>query len=464
MPDLNLKKFIEDYPEVSSVVGDIDKIQYQNLSIDSRTIQAGQFFIPLKGENFDGHEFIADVVEKNVGGIVVESDWYSYQNNSEILGKIPVVIVDNTLDFLQKLSNWHRSHFNIPIVGITGSNGKTTLREMVTKILLNKFVVLSNQGNKNNHIGVPLTILKIQSSHELGVIEIATNHPGEIALLTELINPMFGIITNIGKGHIGFFGSLEAIYKEKTALYEKMRAGSVIFLNMEDKYLKNYESSLEIIRIGKSDENDYWGKIISVDDQGRVKFSINNLEEIQLKITGEHHFNNALLAAAIGLHFKISIEKIKETLEDFEPVDQRMQIYKVNDLLIIDDSYNANPDSSRSAIDYLAKLSSIKGRKILAFGDMLELGDFGEQEHYSLGEFISNKTIDVVFLFGPLSIMIKKGLAENNSFAGETYWYETQQEIIEHLRKILTSNDALLVKGSRGMKMENILNNLFNQN
>jgi UDP-N-acetylmuramoyl-tripeptide--D-alanyl-D-alanine ligase len=141
-----------------------------------------------------------------------------------------------------------------------------------------------------------------------------------------------------------------------------------------------------------------------------------------------------------------------------------MQIYKVNDLLIINDSYNANPDSSRSAIDYLAKLSSIKGRKILAFGDMLELGDFGGQEHYSLGEFISNKTIDVVFLFGPLSIMIKKGLTENNSFAGKTYWYETQQEIIEHLRKILTPNDALLVKGSRGMKMENILNNLFNQN
>jgi UDP-N-acetylmuramoyl-tripeptide--D-alanyl-D-alanine ligase len=186
--------------------------------------------------------------------------------------------------------------------------------------------------------------------------------------------------------------------------------------------------------------------------------------EIQLKIPGTHHFNNALMAAAIGLYFDIPIESIKETLENFEPVSQRMQVYTVDGVLIINDAYNANPDSSRSAIEYLSQLSFIKGRKIIAFGDMLELGDFGEQEHYSLGEFISNQSIDMVFLFGPLAKMIEKGIAENNSFSGKTYWYETHQKITEHLKKIIAPNDALLIKGSRGMKMENILTNLFNQN
>lgn len=464
MPDLTLKMFLEDYPEVISVSGDVDKIQYQNLSTDSRTLQKGQFFIPLKGENFDGHEFIRDVIKKNVGGVVVESSWYSKQDHHKIFEKTPCIIVDNTLNFMQKLSNWHRSHFNIPIIGITGSNGKTTIRKMITEILSDKFAVLSNVGNQNNHIGVPLTLLKLQSSNEVAVIEIGTNHPGEIALLTELVNPSFGIITNIGKGHIGFFGSLNAIYKEKTALFDNMRNGSVIFLNMDDTYLKKYETSLRTIRIGTSDKFDYWGKIISIDEFGAVKFDMNNLTEIQLKVPGVHHFHNALIAAAVGLQFDISISEIKETLENFEPVNQRMQVYKVNGVWIINDAYNANPDSSRSAIEYLAELSSIKGRKIIAFGDMLELGDFGEQEHYSLGKFISNKSIDMIFLFGPLAKSIKKGIAENNSFAGETYWYGTHQEITEHLRKILAPNDALLIKGSRGMKMENILNNLFNQN
>lgn len=462
--DLNLKLFIEDYPKVSSSSGIIDDIDYQNFSIDSRTLQPGQFFIPLKGENFDGHEFITEAIEKSAKGIAVQWDWYSQKSKTEFPNELAIMVVENTLDFLQKLSSWHRSHFNIPIIAITGSNGKTTTRKMITEILSNNFAVLSNEGNQNNHIGVPLTLLKLRLDYEMAVIELGSNHPGEIALLTELVNPGIGIITNIGKGHIGYFGSLEAIYGEKTALFENIRSGSVIFLNMEDPFLSNYKTSVKTIRVGISDSYEYWGKVVSVDELGCVRFSINNLIEIQLKIPGGHNFYNALMAAAVGLHFDISINEIKETLGNFQAISQRMQVYRVNEVLIINDAYNANPESARAVIDYLADLSSVKGRKIIAIGDMLELGDLGEKEHFLIGKFICDRSIDLVFLFGPLSIKIKEGLLENNSFKGEAYWYATHKEIVNHLEKILAPDDALLVKGSRGMKMENILNNLFSKN
>jgi UDP-N-acetylmuramoyl-tripeptide--D-alanyl-D-alanine ligase len=462
--DLNLKQFIKDYPEVSLSSGMIDDIDYQNFSIDSRTLQPGQFFIPLKGENFDGHEFVPDVIEKKAKGIVVQSDWYSQRNKTDFPKELAIIAVENTLDFLQKLSAWHRSHFNVPIIAITGSNGKTTTRKMIVEILSNKFAVLSNEGNQNNHIGVPLTLLSLRPDYEMAVIELGSNHPGEIALLTELVNPGAGVITNIGKSHIGYFGSLEAIYKEKIALFEKMRSGSVIFLNMEDPYLCNYKALVKTIRVGTSDNYEYWGKVVSMDELGCIKISINNLIEIELKIPGILHFNNALMATAIGLHFDIAINEIKEALENFQSANQRMQVYSVNGVLIINDAYNANPDSTRAAIDYLSGLSSVKGRKIIAIGDMLELGNFGEREHLLIGKFISEKSIDLIFLFGPLSVKIKEGLFESDSFKGEAYWYETQEEIVDHLKKILAPNDALLVKGSRGMKMENILNNLFSKN
>ncbi|NIW80641.1 MAG: hypothetical protein GWN16_14805, partial [Calditrichae bacterium] len=317
----------------------------------------------------------------------------------------------------------------------------------------------------------PLTLLKIQPDHEIAVIEIGTNHPGEIALLTQLVNPTVGVITNIGKGHIGYFGSLEAIYLEKTALFDNMESGSVIFKNMEDSFLRNYyRNSLTTVRVGKSKSYDYWGNITSMDRLGCVRFSINSGEqptgagEIQLRIPGTHHFNNALMATAIGLHFDLPINEIKETLENSQPASQRMQVYEENGVLIINDAYNANPDSTCAAIDYLVNLHAAKGRKLIALGDMLEMGDFGEQEHFTVGRYINGKPIDFVFLFGPLSAMIKEGILQTNSFKGNVYWYESHEEIAVHLEKILAPNDVLLVKGSRGMKMERVLNRLFGKN
>lgn len=463
--DPKFKEFLATYPGFVSSTGKVENIPYQNLSIDSRTIQPGQFFIPLKGENFDGHEFVAAAVEKGASGIAVEAQWYSEQGQGRFPEGVSVIVVKDTLDFLQKLSTWHRQHFMIPVVAITGSNGKTTVRKMIAEILSGKYTVLTNEGNQNNHIGVPLTLLRISASHQVAAIELGTNHPGEIAMLTDLIKPDVGVITNIGKGHIGFFGSVEAIYKEKTRLFDSMKSGSVIFKNMEDAFLRNYQNSdLKVIRVGSSPSYDYHGRIISSDQFGCVKFSINGIAEISLRIPGLHLFQNALMAAAVGLFFGISAEDIKSRLEDFQPAKQRMQIYEKDGVLIINDAYNANPDSTVAAIDYLANLPAVKGRKIIAIGDMLEMGDFGEEEHRMIGKFINGKPIDFVFLYGPLSAMIKKGIIETNSFKGEMHWCETHEEIANHLAKILAPDDVLLIKGSRGMRMENVLKNLFKRN
>lgn len=463
--DPKLKDFLEDYSGFDKRLGPIEKLQYQNISTDTRSIKAGQFFIPLRGENFDGHEFVQDAIAKKASAIAIQSNWYSEQEEMSFPKDLTVIVVENTLDFLQKLSAWHRSHFDISIIAITGSNGKTTLRKMVADLLANKYEVLTSEGNQNNHIGVPLTLLKIQSVHEIAVIEMGTNHPGEITMLTQLVNPTIGIITNIGKGHIGYFGSLEAIYQEKTALFDNMKTGSIILKNMEDGFLRKYQrEAVEMINVGTSEKNDYWGRIISLNRLGCLKFSINHRAEIQLKIPGIHHFQNALMASAIAMHLDITIDHIVTTLQNFEPVNQRMQVYEENNVLIVNDAYNANPDSTRAAIDYLANLRNKRGKKILALGDMLEMGHFGEQEHLTVGKYVNGKPIDFVFLFGPLSTRIKEGILQTNSFKGEIYWYETHEEIADHLKKILAPNDVLLVKGSRGMKMENVLNNLFGKN
>lgn len=460
----NIANFLEDYDGFSSSSGAVAGINYQKLSIDSRTLRAGEFFIALKGDNFDGHEFVANALKKHASGIAAQSSWYAHKED-----KLPpdaaLIIVKDTLDFLQKLSTWHRSHFNIPIIAITGSNGKTTLRKMVSEILADKFNVLRSEKNQNNHIGVPLTLLKLRSNHEAAVLELGTNHPGEIGFLTELANPAIGVITNIGKGHIGYFGSLEAIYREKTSLFERMRSGSLIFKNIDDVFLKKYKhNSIRMVQVGTSENCDYRGRIISTDRYGCVKFSINDMAEIQLKIPGAHHFRIALMATAIGLHLDIPIGAIKQILEKFQTENQRMQLSEENGILVINDTYNANPDSTRAAIEYLADLQISKGKKIIVLGDMLEMGDFGEEEHIGVGKFINGKSIDFVFLFGPLSRQIKTGIIETNSFKGEVHWYATHEEVAAHLKKILAPNDAMLVKGSRGMKMENVLKNIFGKN
>lgn len=454
-------QFFKKYPGYISHSGPLDAVRYQEVSIDSRRIKAGELFIALRGENFDGHSFLQQALEKNAAGVVVDAQWTRQSSGQIPRENAAVIVVKDTLNFLQELSAWHRNQFSIPVLGVTGSNGKTTVRNMIVEILSKKYRVASNEGNQNNHIGVPLTLLKIEAGHQMAVIELGSNHPGEIDFLTRLIQPTMGLITNIGKGHIGYFGDLDSIYREKTALFQRLSTDSTIFKNMEDPYLKNYRrSGLKTITVGYSDKYDVWGTEDSVDQLGCVKFTLNGTTSIQLKIPGSHQFGNALLAAAVGLESGVASRGIKEVLENFTAVKQRMEIFERRGILIVNDAYNANPDSTRAAIDYLVSLPGRKGKKILALGDMLELGDFAEKEHEAIGRYIAGKPVDFVFLYGPLSPFVEKGLKKNDSGAIRFFRYETHEEIARHLDKILAPGDVLLLKGSRGMIMETILQKL----
>lgn len=455
------KDFLEQYQGVQFSGGNPGAADYRKISIDSRTLQPGEWFLALQGENHDGHAFIPQALKKNAAAIVVEKRWLEQHKELKQSGH-PVMAVKDSLDFLQQLAAWHRRRFSFPLIGLTGSNGKTTTREMIAEILSARYKVFRSRGNKNNHIGLPLMLLQLSDEVEIAVIEMGTNHPGEIALLSSLAQPTAGVITNIGKGHLGFFGSLEEVYREKTALFDGLDPAAPIFINMEDRFLRKYpREGRAAIRSGYSKGYDAWGRIEFIDRLGRVKFRLNDKVSIQLKVPGTHQVGNALLAAAVGLHFGTGEADIREALENFSPAEKRMEIFEKDGAVFINDAYNANPDSMRAAVNYLMVIKQGRGKRILVLGDMLELGEFAKMEHHSLGEYIAERPVDFVFLYGPESRIMQATIEESGKRKERAFWYDSHEKIALHLKKILAPHDTVLVKGSRGMAMEKVFDHLW---
>ncbi len=451
-----LAGFLQQYDGFLQSSAEVAGIEYRRLSIDSRTIQDGEFFVAIAGEVHDGHKFALQALEKGAAAIAVSGEWFDAND-------MPAgcVVVKDTLDFLQQLAAWHRRHFDIELVGITGSNGKTTTRDMIAAVLSKKYRVFCSKGNKNNHIGLPLMLLELDESIEIAVIEMGTNHPGEIGHLAALAAPTSAVITNIGKGHIGFFGSKENIFREKTSLFDALTENGILFQNMEDPFLFRYQhESARATTVGLSEAMDVYGEQTGMDATGRVVFRVNGGTDIQLNIPGRHNLMNALLATAVGMHYQVSEAEIKQALESFEATSQRMDAFEWNGMLVINDAYNANPDSVRAAIDYVASLEKADRLKILALGDMLELGQFEDEEHFKLGEFIAGLPIDHVFLYGPLARKIEAGVQQHKDSAVKASWHKTHAEIADGIRKVAGAGDVLLLKGSRGMRMEKILDEL----
>ncbi|RMH84620.1 MAG: UDP-N-acetylmuramoyl-tripeptide--D-alanyl-D-alanine ligase [Calditrichaeota bacterium] len=454
----SLMSFLKGYRGFRATVGGMPRIPYERISIDSRTLQPGDIFVALRGERHDGHDYIRRALRKGAAAVVVEETWFREANHSAYLHGYMGVVVQDTLDFLQQLSAFHRRLFSIPVIGLTGSNGKTTTREMMAQILATRYRVLRSQGNRNNHIGLPLTLLGLTGETEIAVVEMGTNHPGEIALLTSLAAPTAAAVTNIGRGHIGFFGSLEAVYREKVALFDGVDADAPIFINMDDPFLREYpREHRRVVTVGSSQTYDVWGRMEGMDRFGRVRFSLNGRTPIQLNLPGKHQFSNALLAAAVGLHFGVEEEAIREALEKFVPAGQRMEIQQRKGVVLINDAYNANPDSMRAAVDYLVGLDDSFGKRILALGDMLELGDFAEQEHRELGRYIAEKPVNGVVLYGPLAKFIQQGIEESGNEDIKVFWYEDHKSVARRVKKLARKGDVVLFKGSRGMRMEHAL-------
>ena len=452
----SLKKFLDGYSGFVTATADPDAVDYHRFSIDSRDFREGKMFIALRGERFDAHQFIEDVVRQGARGVVVDNRWF--QANKARARQLPVVVivVRDTLDFLQQLAAWNRRQFAIPVVALTGTSGKTTTREMIANVLGTQYRTLRNRKNENNQIGVPLTLLHINPNVEAAVVELGTNQPGEIPVLARWTAPTHALVTNIGPGHIGYFGSLDAIYREKTALLDATPSGGMIFLNTDDPLLARYHrEGVEIVTVGTQPTNDVWGTIVSVDDQGCVAFRVRDEWQVQLRVPGKHQFYNALMAIAVGEALGIDTEEMREALENFRAPHQRMELITHNGVLFINDAYNANPDSTRAAIDFLTQVRP-QARKFLVFGDMLELGALEEELHREIGHYIAGTAVNEVLLYGNATRATEEGIRQKNATM-VVHHFDEHRAIARHLQEVLRPGDVVLIKGSRGMQMEKVL-------
>jgi UDP-N-acetylmuramoyl-tripeptide--D-alanyl-D-alanine ligase len=454
---LNLKdlKNIEDSSILYPSPSDRHDIPIRGISIDTRTLQPQEIFWAISGDSFDGHWFVSEAEKKGAIAAVVE------KKKSKRLPslRIPLIQVKDTLKSLQQFSSWHRLRFNIPIIAITGTNGKTTTKEMISWLLQTRYNVHKTIGNLNNHIGTPLTLLRLNSDHEISITELGTNHPGEIGMLSSLVNPTAALITNIGRGHLEFLSSVDGVTREKISLFKTLRRNGLIFLNRDDK-------KLAAARIKRNNIQDYSlddkikanvkGQLTDVDKMGCGTWKLNKSTTIHMRIPGVQNVQNALAASAVGLSFGLSEESIKRALEEYTAYDKRMQIIKNGQSVIINDSYNANPDSFYPALDTLTYLAMGKNkRKVLVIGDMLELGKETDELHQALFLKIIDYGIDGIFSYGKACHKAVKQIRERGY--SNAYSYDSHEKLGINLKKFLKPGDVILIRGSRGMQMEKIL-------
>jgi UDP-N-acetylmuramoyl-tripeptide--D-alanyl-D-alanine ligase len=427
----------------------------RGISIDTRTLHPQEIFWAISGDSFDGHWFVNQAEKKGALAVVVEKKKLKQLPSLQI----PLIVVKDTQKSLQQFSGWHRSRFNIPIIAITGTNGKTTTKEMITWLLQTKYNVHKTLGNLNNHIGTPLTLLRLNSDHEISVTELGTNHPGEIGLLSALVKPSAALITNIGRGHLEFFSSVDGVAKEKITLFRTLKKNGLIFLNRDDK-------KLAAAKIRRKNTQDYSlktktnasvkGQLTSVDENGCGVWKLNKKTTIHMRVPGIQNVQNALAASAVGLSYGLSENQIKKPLEEYTAHDKRMQIIKNGQSLIINDTYNANPDSFYPALDTLSYLTKgNKKRKVLVIGDMLELGDKSDELHEKLFMTLLDYGIDGIFTFGNAcdkAVNQIRGKGYANAYA-----FDSHEKLAKNLKKFLKPTDIILLKGSRGMQMEKVL-------
>ena len=420
------------------------------VSIDTRTLKNGELFIAIKGENFNGHEFLQAAQQKGAVAAMV---------SETVSTELPCLKVDDTLGGLQLLSaNW-RDQFNLPVIAITGSNGKTTVKELVGSILSVAYNnVLVTQGNLNNHIGVPLTLLRLNDTHQCAVIEMGMNHAGEISRLTGLTKPDVALVNNAMLAHVEAFDSVLDVAAAKSEIFQGLSTNGVAVLNADDPnyaFFKAQIGSTKCIDFGLKAKADVTARLNYRHEHVAVfaKTPVGNAE-IKLNLLGQHNAMNALAATACALALNVDLDSIKQGLEQVMPVKGRLQPLKLpNDILVLNDTYNANPDSMKAGIDVLAQIPA--GKKILVAADMGELGKQSQQLHQQIGDYAAAKQIDVFLSLGSLMTLGARAFGENG--------YNTLRinELIDRLSFELEKDCVILVKGSRSMRMERVVDALL---
>ncbi|TKG96089.1 UDP-N-acetylmuramoyl-tripeptide--D-alanyl-D-alanine ligase [Puteibacter caeruleilacunae] len=420
-------------------------LKHPIISTDSRQINPGCLFFALKGDNFDGNKYASKAIHLGAA--------YAIVDDPSIAVSDQYIVVNNVLQTLQNLAAHHRSQLSIPVIGITGTNGKTTTKELTNAVLSRKFNVLATEGNLNNHIGVPLTLLKINQEHEIAIIEMGANHPGEIKDLSEIASPDYGLITNIGKAHLEGFGSYEGVIKTKTELYNFIETNSgKIFINEDDELLKKLSTKLQQITYGTSRSSSLQGELINsqVYCTQRILFSKGWLY-VQSKLTGNYNFSNIMAAATIGLHFDVDPLEIKNAIELYTPSNKRSEVIKTDNNTLILDAYNANPTSVNASLNNFFSIEH--NHKIAILGDMLELGDYSEEEHQKIVDLLLASDVARIFLVG--SHFAKTATNSDIRFRK----FETTALLKEYIRENSLQECMVLIKGSRGIKLEDLLVN-----
>ncbi|MCX5719699.1 MAG: UDP-N-acetylmuramoyl-tripeptide--D-alanyl-D-alanine ligase [Nitrospirae bacterium] len=419
---------------------------FTGVSIDSRTIKEGELFIAIKGKRFDGHDFLQEALKRGSGAIV------SFPPAEPIRGKT-IIQVKDTLKALQDIAHHRRLMRDIPVIGITGSNGKTTTKELIATILSTRYRVLKNTGNLNNHIGLPLSLTRISDADEIIVLEMGASAPGEIKELCEIAMPHYGVLTNISHAHLEGFKDIETVRKTKLELLERV---VVAVVNADDSFLM--EGILasrfkgEVIRYGIKNYAEIHATDIELHEKGST-FLLHTdggrSIEVHPKLSGMFNVFNILAAASIGHLFHIDLEYIKNAIDSFTAVPMRLEIKELDGIMVISDVYNANPASMEEAIKEIIRLK--KGRAIAVLGDMLELGSYGEEAHRRLGRWMSELPLDIFIAVGPLMSLAA------SEFSGSVYALQNALEARELLKSICKAGDTVLIKGSRGIGMEKVM-------
>ncbi|MGY5851627.1 UDP-N-acetylmuramoyl-tripeptide--D-alanyl-D-alanine ligase [Salegentibacter sp. F14] len=410
------------------------------VSTDTRKILPGSIFFALKGPNFNGNHYAAEALEKGAACVVIDQKELAVKSDKYIL-------VKDTLQALQNLATFHRKFLDIPILAITGSNGKTTTKELLEAVLSKKYKTVATKGNLNNHIGVPLTLLEMDENTEMGIVEMGANHPGEIAFLCRISKPDYGYITNFGKAHLEGFGSLEGVIQAKSELYNHLKENKkLIFLHLDDENQRAQLPYNHYFSFGTGRTSHVQVAYGSGTQTARLHF---NQTDITSKLTGIYNAYNMAAALCIGLYFKVSQDKIKAAIEEYTPENNRSQILKKNSNTIFLDAYNANPTSMRASIENFREMK-IQGQKIAVLGDMLELGTTSETEHQDIVNLVESCSFDEVYLVG-------NNFKKTKTAAPTIIKFETTENLKKHFSMTEFRNCNFFIKGSRAMALENLV-------
>ncbi|MCF8367318.1 MAG: UDP-N-acetylmuramoyl-tripeptide--D-alanyl-D-alanine ligase [Bacteroidales bacterium] len=411
------------------------------ISTDSRNITTGSLFFAIQGEHFDGNEFVTAALEKGAA--------YALTNNAELSKNDHIILVEDTLIALQQLAAYHRKNLEIPILGITGSNGKTTTKELIRSVLTQKFKTFATSGNLNNHLGVPLSILSITDETEIAVIEMGANHQGEIAALCEISRPEYGIITNIGKAHLEGFGGFDGVIKAKTELYNFIRTNNgKVFVNADDDLLVEKSQGIETFTYGQSKGSLLKGRILSNFPLLSIEliFEDKNIP-VQSNLIGSYNFTNMMAAASVGKYFGVDPEKIEAGLSAYQPLNNRSQWHDSGKNCIVMDAYNANLSSMQVAIENFAE--SPFDNKIVILGDMRELGSTSLSEHKKIYDLVLSKNFELVILVGEIFCLL--------TTSKNTTTFKDADEAKFALGEMNLTGNTILVKASRGIQLEKLM-------